>query len=325
MKFLKDLYELPKVQDSLSYIYVEHAKIEKEAQAIIIFNKIGKTPVPCASLNILMLGPGTSITHAAIKNLVENDCMILWCGEEGIRFYAQGLGRTRSAKNITHQALLSAFPIFRLIVAKKMYALRFQEIPSLDTTIKQLRGKEGARVRNEYRRNSSRTGVPWHGRKYNRNSWFKSDPINRALSVANSCLYGMCHAAIVAMGYSPALGFIHRGKQLSFVYDIADLYKTEMTIPLAFDIVKESDKNISRTVRKECREIFHEKHLLTKVVKDIKNVLDIEKYLNPKLKSFLHLDEVGTKDYDKDGALPGFLWDPKEGNLNGGNNFEDIK
>ncbi len=320
---MKDLHELPKIQDSLSYIYIEHAKIEKEQHAVIILDNKGKTPVPCASLNILMLGPGTSITHAAIKNLIENDCMVLWCGEEGIRFYAQGFGRTRNAKNIIHQALLSTIPVFRILVARKMYALRFHENISLDLNIRQLRGKEGARMRNEYKKNSSRTGVLWQGRNYNRKSWFESDSINRALSAANACLYGMCHAAIVAMGYSPALGFIHTGKQLSFVYDIADLYKSDITIPLAFDIVKEGDTDISRRVRKECREIFRRKKFLKELVKDIKNVLDIKDYLNPKLKSFLNYNEVKDRDYDRDEGLPGFLWDPKEGNINGGQNFGD--
>ncbi|KKL45486.1 hypothetical protein LCGC14_2355220 [marine sediment metagenome] len=133
----------------------------------------------------------------------------------------------------------------------------------------------------------------------------------------------MCHAAIVAMGYSPALGFIHTGKQLSFVYDIADLYKSDITIPLAFDIVKEGDTDISRRVRKECREIFRRKKFLKELVKDIKNVLDIKDYLNPKLKSFLNYNEVKDRDYDRDEGLPGFLWDPKEGNINGGQNFGD--
>ena len=115
----KDLHELPEVKDSLSYIYIERAKIKQDGHAIAIYDKKGITPVPCATLNMIMLGPGTNITHAAVKNLVENDCMILWCGEMGVRLYAQGLGRTRSAKNTIHQALLSSIPAFRLLVAKK--------------------------------------------------------------------------------------------------------------------------------------------------------------------------------------------------------------
>lgn len=319
----KDLHELPKVKDSLSYIYIEHAKVRQDGHSIAIYNQDGITPVPCATLNLIMLGPGTNITHKAVKNLVENDCLILWCGEEGVRSYAQGLGRTRNAKNIVYQALLSSIPKFRLLVAKKMYILRFEETIPFNISIRQLRGKEGARMRKVYIDNSSRTGIEWKGRYYKRDSWFDTDPINRAISSANSCLYGICHAAIVALGYSPALGFIHTGKQLSFVYDIADLYKSETTVPLAFDIVKEDTKNISRRVRIECREQFRKNHLLKHIVEDIKSVLDIKELLNPSEKNLLEISELTLKNYDSDDALPGYLWDPKEGFQDGGVNFDD--
>lgn len=319
----KDLHELPRVKDSLSYIYIEHGKIKQDGASIVIFDKMGITPVPCATLNMIMLGPGTNITHAAIKNLVENDCLILWCGEEGIRLYAQGLGRTRSAKNIIYQALLSSVPIFRVLVAKKMYIKRFNEPVSFNISIKQLRGKEGARMRKVYHDNSTRTGVIWKGRNYKRDSWSTTNPINRAISSANSCLYGMCHAAIVAVGYSPALGFIHTGKRLSFVYDIADLYKSEITIPLAFDILKDNNKEISKRVRKACREYFRENKLLTRIVGDIKSVLDIEAYLNSSQKKILENAKLEIRDYNTDGALPGYLWDPEDGYHDGGKNFND--
>ncbi len=319
----KDLHELPRVKDSLSFLYIEHAKIRQDRHSIAIYSQDGITPVPCATLNMIMLGPGTNITHAAVKNLVENDCLILWCGEEGVRLYAQGIGRTRSAKNIIHQSILSSIPKFRLLVAKKMYIMRFEEIILLETTIKQLRGKEGARMRKIYIDNSTRTGVEWKGRFYKRDSWFDTDPINRAISSANSCLYGICHAAIVAMGYSPALGFIHTGKQLSFVYDVADLYKSSITIPLSFDIVKESKKDISRRVRKACREHFNKKKLLNRLVKDIKTVLDIDDHLNFSEKRILNLNKLEFRDYDTDDALPGYLWDPNQGFQEGGKNFDD--
>jgi len=319
----KDLHELPRVKDSLSYIYVEHAKIKQDGHSIAIYDTQGITPVPCATLSIIMLGPGTNITHAAIKNIVENDCLILWCGEEGVRLYAEGLGKTRSSKNITHQAFLCSIPKFRLLVAKKMYIKRFKEPLSLNTTIKQLRGKEGARVRKVYYDNSVRTGVPWKGRVYKRDAWYSTDPINRAISSSNSCLYGICHAAIIALGYSPALGFIHTGKQLSFVYDIADFYKSEITVPLAFDIVKEDTSTISQRVRFACREHFRESRLLKRIAGDIKEVLDIEEYLNSTEKNILKSTTFQIKDFDSEKALPGFLWDPQEGFQEGGKSFDD--
>lgn len=319
----KDLHELPRVKDSLSYLYIEHAKIRQDGHSIAIYNKEGITPVPCATLSIIMLGPGTNITHSAINNIAKNDCLILWCGEEGVRFYAQGLGRTRSAKNVIRQALLCSIPKFRLLVAKKMYIKRFNEPLSLDMSINKLRGKEGARVKQVYFNNSTRTGVEWKGRSYKRDSWFASDPINRAISSANSCLYGMCQAVIVALGYSPALGFIHTGKQLSFVYDIADLYKSEITVPLAFDIMKEGSKDISRRVRIACREQFRRSQLLKLIIRDIETVVDIREHLNPSENSLLDTSKLILKDYDSDDALPGYLWDPDKGFQDSGVNFDD--
>jgi len=321
----KDLRELPQVKDSLSFLYIEHAKIRQDGHSIAIYNQQGITPVPCATLSMIMLGPGTNITHKAVKNLVENDCLILWSGEEGVRSYAQGLGRTRSAKNIIYQSVLCSIPKFRLLVAKQMYIMRFQEQIPLDISIRQLRGKEGARMRKIYIDHSARTGVEWNGRSYNRNSWFKTDPINRAISAANSCLYGICHAAIVATGFSPALGFIHTGKQLSFVYDIADLYKSEITIPLSFDVVKEGTHEISRRVRFACREYFRQKKLLKRIVKDIKKILDIKNHLSDSEKKLIDTNKLELRDYDSDDALPGYLWDPETGFQEGGQNFEDSK
>src|SRR5690554_5875285 len=186
-----------------------------------------------------MLGPGTSITHAAVKTLAESGCLVIWCGEQGIRFYAQGMGETRSASRLLHQATLYADPELRSHVVVRLYRMRFiEDLPS-SLTLQQLRGREGSRVREAYARASEASGVPWTGRSYDRNNWSNADPVNKALSVANSCLYGICHAAIVSLGYSPGLGFIHTGKLLSFVYDIADLYKVEITIPTAFHAAAE--------------------------------------------------------------------------------------
>lgn len=160
--------------------------------------------------------------------------MVLWCGEEGVRVYACGMGETRSSRNLLLQVALWADPAARLRVVHRMYRMRFAEEPDPAMPLEELRGREGIRVREAYARLSRETGVAWEGRSYRSSNWRAADPVNRALSCANSCLYGVCHAAIVSAGFSPALGFIHTGKALSFVYDVADLYKVDLTIPLAF-------------------------------------------------------------------------------------------
>ena len=272
---MQDLHQLPKLSDSMSYLYVEHCIIEQNALAVEQIDKRGRTMIPAANLTVLMLGPGTSITHAAIKSLADNGCGIIWVGQDATHFYAQGSGETRQSKHLLHQARLVSDPALRLAVCQRMYRKRFEGELDSAVTIQQLRGKEGARVRMAYEKASILYKVPWDGRNYDRQDWGGSDPINRALSSANSLLYGVCHAAIVSGGYSPALGFVHTGKQRSFVFDIADLYKVDLTIPIAFQVVGESPNRIGARVREACRAAFKRDALLKRILPDIAELLDL--------------------------------------------------
>lgn len=302
---MRDLHELPKLRDSLSYLYVEHAVLNQKQKAIELFREDGTARVPIADLSVLFLGPGTSITHAAVKALADGGCSVIWTGEEMTRFYAQGVGETRRAAHVLWQAELASDPIRRMEVVGRMYRFRFAEELPPGLSLPQVRGMEGVRVRDAYARASRDYGVPWRGRRYDRTEWGRSDPINRALSAANALLNGLCHAAIVSGGYSPALGFIHTGKQLSFVYDIADLYKVEVTIPLAFRAVAEAPAHAEKEVRRLCREQFREVRLLDRIVPDIDALLRIGP-TGPQM-----ADDTGG-DFDSDPALPGPLWDGPE-------------
>ncbi len=270
-----NLQELPRFGDKLSYLYVEHAVIEQEDKAIALWQESGVTSVPIAALAVLLLGPGTKITHAAIRALADNNCLVCWCGEDAVRFYACGAGGTRSARNLLAQARLVVNEVTRLQVVVRMYCLRFDEPPDPGLTLQQLRGKEGIRVRQAYTEAAKAHGVDWRGRSYQRQEWDFADPVNRALSAANACLYGLCHAAILSGGYSPALGFIHTGKQLSFVYDIADLYKAAHIIPLAFALAKADPPELEREVQQECRRQFKSARLMERILPDIAHVLDV--------------------------------------------------
>ncbi len=294
---MQDLHGLPRLRDSLSYLYVEHAVIEQAGHAIELWQKEGRTLVPAASLCVLMMGPGTKITHAAVKVLADNGCSMLWTGEEMTHFYAQGLGETRKAYHLLQQAELACNPVKHTRVCIRMYQKRFEETLDPSLTLPQIRGYEGVRVRRAYKEASQKYGVQWHGRIYDRGNWGSSDPINRALSAANATLNSVCHAAIVSGGYSTAIGFVHTGKQLSFVYDVADLYKADLTIPIAFSIVAESAENIERRTRMACREKFREIKLLEKILPDVDSLLEIkDEPINELL------------DVDADPALPTDLW-----------------
>lgn len=308
VRAVQNLRILPKVRDSWTYLYVEHARIDQEDKGICLHDEKGRVHVPCAALSLLMLGPGTSVTHAAIMTMAEAGCLVAWCGEQGVRFYAQGMGETRSAARLLQQARKWADETERMKVVRRMYEMRFPDPLPPDLTLRQIRGKEGARVRAAYKRNAERFGIPWSGREYDRANWDTSDPVNRALSAANSCLYGVCHAAIVAAGYSPAIGFIHTGKMLSFVYDVADLYKMELTVPAAFMEVAKGGPRLESRVRHRCRDLFAEHDLLGRIVDDLDALFE-----SP-------VDQATADLFDQDQAAPGSLWDPN-GEVEGGQNY----
>ena len=298
----RNLQELPKFRDGLSYIYLEQGRLEQQDHAVAFYSQEGAVAIPAAALGVLLLGPGTSITHAAIRQLANNGCSVFWVGEEMMRFYASGMGETRSSNNLMRQAQAWSDPGAHLEVVKRMYRMRFPEKLSPELTLEQIRGREGVRVRDTYAKWSRETGVEWKGRVYNRGKWAEADPINRALSSGAACLYGLAHAAIVSAGYSPALGFIHTGKQLSFVYDVADLYKAETLIPTAFQVVAESEFTVERRVRHTLRDQLKEVKLLERIVSDLHELFDALEFPDP---------------YADDPSAPGELWDP-EGDVEGG-------
>lgn len=315
---IDDLHLLPKVRDSGSFLYLQRGRLEQDDRSVSFVNELGTTPIPIANLSLLLLGPGTTVTHRAMVNAAECGCTVAWAGEEGVRLYAGGLGETRSGRQLLRQAERHADPDQRLAVVRRMYAMRFDDDLPEDLTLRQIRGREGVRVRETYRTWSERTGVSWTGRSYARDDWDRATPINRALSAANSCLYGVCHAAILSAGYSPGLGFVHTGKALSFVYDVADLYKTETSIPAAFRAVQSGAIDVERAARHALRDQFHRSRLLGRVVDDLARLFDLD------------LDDVddaeavdpGNDSGDADLARPGALWDPS-GEVRGGQNYGD--
>lgn len=299
---MKNLQELSKLSDSISYLYLEHAIIEQDASSIVAIQKDGRIPIPIASVTCLMLGPGTNITHAAIRTICDNGCMVVWCGERATRFYAAGTGETRSSKNLLIQAKCCMDDRRHMMVVRNMYTIRFPNIQTDGMTLQQIRGMEGIRVRKQYEMYSERTGVKWGKRNYKTQDWDAADDINRALSEANALLYGLCHAAIVSLGYSPGLGFIHTGKQLSFVYDVADLYKTETTIPAAFEAVRDGG-DIHRNIRLLCRKYFANARILSRISEDLEKIL-----------------KEAVTDEQENAMEAGDLWD-MDGTVQGGKNY----
>jgi CRISP-associated protein Cas1 len=310
---ITDLQSLPRFAQGWTFLYVERVRIEREDHAIVLLDRQGRVPVPAAALSVLLLGPGSTITHAAILALADCGTSAVWCGEGGVRFYAAGVGETRRAANLMAQAEAWADPARRLDVVVRLYRQRFGEELPRDLTLQQIRGMEGVRVREAYARASRETGVPWTGRSYKRDDWGEADAVNRALSVANACLYGLCHAALVSTGYSPGLGFIHVGKMLSFVYDVGDLYKCDITVPLAFSAAQEGADGLEARLRRACRDAFFERRLIERIVPDVQRALG---QAPERLRLLRHVPTDA-------GDEPSALWDPEHGTVVGGKNYGD--
>ena len=225
---------MPRITDRISFVYLERCRVSRNDSGILVEMKTGSYNLPVASVCSLLLGPGTTITHRAMELIGDSGATVVWVGERGARYYAHGRPLTHTSTLLEAQANLTSNRRSRLRVARRMYQMRFPGEDVSRLTMQQLRGREGARIRKTYREWSERTGVEWNGRNYDPENYSSGDDINRALSTANACLYGLVHGVVISMGCTPGLGFIHTGHERSFVYDIADLYKTETSIPVAF-------------------------------------------------------------------------------------------
>jgi CRISPR-associated protein Cas1 len=268
-----DIVDLVRVEDRISFLYFERCRINRADNAITVRDDEGTTYVPSATLSVLMLGPGASITHDAMTMLGECGATVVWVGERGIRMYAFGKPLTHSSVLLQAQARLVSNMRTRLEIARKMYGMRFPGEDVSNLTMGQLRGREGVRVRRVYKEWSEKTGVTWDRRTYNPDDFDDATEINKALSAAHFCLYALAYSAIVAMGCSPGLGFVHTGHERSFVYDIADLYKAEISIPVAFQTAAEKPADIGAETRRKMRDAVFDLSILPRMVRDIKSLL----------------------------------------------------
>lgn len=301
-----ELSELPRISDRVSFIYVEHAKINRIDSAITVSDYRGLVNIPVSLIGVLMLGPGTDISHRAMEILGDVGTSVIWVGERGVRHYAHGRSLAHSTRFLEKQAKLVSNKRTRLDVARKMYAMRFKDEDVSNLTMQQLRGREGSRIRKVYRDCSKKFNVKWEKRDYKVDDFEDGDPVNQALSALNVSLYGVCHSVIVALGMSPGLGFVHTGHDKSFVYDIADLYKAEITIPLAFELAskyKEGD-DIGKLARLSLRDRMVDGKLMRKIVEDLQFLMDISEE-----------DKISTEIIE--------LWDDKEENAKHGISYKE--
>lgn len=262
------------MKERLSILFVEYGQIDVLDGAFVVVDKNGvRTHLPIGGVACLMLEPGTRVSHAAAALAARVGTLLVWVGEAGVRLYSSGQPGGARADRLLYQAKLALDEGLRLKVVRKMYAMRFGEEPPARRSVEQLRGIEGARVREMYKLIARKYGVEWKSRDYDTAQWDASDVPNRCLSAATACLYGVTEAAVLAAGYAPAVGFIHTGKPLSFVYDVADIYKFETVVSVAFRIAAKSPAHPEQQVRLGCRDVFRETRLLERIIPGIEEML----------------------------------------------------
>lgn len=296
-----DVHELPQISDRMTFLYLEHCTVSRENSAVLVKDDRGTVRVPAAAVSVIMFGPGTSVTHRAVELIGDAGVSAVWVGERGVRYYAGGRPLTHKSRLLIKQAELVSNQRAHLAVVRKMYQMRFPNEDVSGLTMQQLRGREGSRVREAYRRASKQWNVPWNGRVYDPSDFASGDAVNQALSAGHACLYGLAHAVIAALGCSPGLGFVHVGHECSFVYDIADLYKAEITIPIAFEIAAAAPDDLSGTVRRRVRDAMSSCRLLERMVHDIR---------------ILILGEESAEASEDTNII--YLWDDREGTVPNG-------
>jgi CRISPR-associated protein Cas1 len=262
------------MKERISLIFIEYGEIDVLDGSFVVIDKTGvRTHIPVGSIACIMLEPGTRVSHRAAALAARVGTLLVWVGEAGVRLYASGQPGGARSDRLLYQAKLALDEDARLKVVRKMYEIRFKEKPPERRSVQQLRGIEGARVRKMYELLAKRYGVTWKHRNYDADEWGSGDLPNRCVSAATACLYGITEAAVLAAGYAPAVGFVHTGKPLSFVYDIADLFKFDTVVPIAFKIASQQPGEPERAVRLACRDVFRQTKLLQQIIPAIEDVL----------------------------------------------------
>ena len=269
------------IKDRASILFIEKGQLDVLDGAFVVVDRNGvRTHIPVGGLACLMLEPGARVSHAAVTLASRVGCLLVWIGEAGVRLYSAGQPGGARADRLLHQARVALDPAARLKVVRKMYDMRFGEPAPQRRSIDQLRGIEGARVKRLYDALAREHGVEWRGRRYDPSNWRAADLPNRCLSQATACLYGLAEAAILEAGYAPAIGFLHTGKAQSFVYDVADVFKFEAVVPVAFRVAGQVQRRERleaggpiRAVRISCRDKFRDTRLLGRLIPTIEEML----------------------------------------------------
>jgi len=262
------------MKDRRSVVFLERGQLDVRDGAFVLLDDNGeRTQIPIGGLACVMLEPGTRVSHAAVALAARVRCLLIWVGEAGVRLYAAGFTEAANPDKLVTQARAYADDTARLAVVREMYRLRFEEDAPSRRSVDQLRGIEANRVKALYKHMARQHGVTWRGRQYDPKRPEKADTPNRCLNAATACLYGITEAAILIAGYSPSIGFLHVGKDKSFVYDVADIFKFDTVVPAAFKTAATNPPEPEREVRRACRDAFRRTDVLGKLIPTVEGII----------------------------------------------------
>ena len=235
----------------------------------------GDYAVPFQMVSILLLGPGSTVSHDALRLCARHGTCLVAVGEDGVRAYtAPPLGPDRSTV-ARQQATLWADPETRLALARRLYAWRMGELLP-HCKLEALRGIEGARMRTLYQTIAQQYGVTWKGRRYDRANPDVADLPNQAINHAATAVEAAALVAVTGVGALPQLGCIHEDSGIAFVLDVADLYRSEVTLPVAFGAVRAHKRDqslpLERCVRRLASQEFRRRKLIPKMIDRIKEM-----------------------------------------------------
>lgn len=239
----------------------------------------GDYALPFQMVSCLILQPGTTVSHDALRLLARHGTGLVFTGEDGVRFYASLPAGPDASARARRQARAWSDDDRRTFLVRQMYAWRLGEIlPATD--LDALRGIEGARMKQTYQRLAQQYGIHWHGRRYNRNAPDEADVANQAINHASSAVEGAALTAVAATGAIPQLGFIHEDSGNAFALDIADLFRDTVLLPIAFGATRKSldqgQAPIERIVRQLAGTTFRREQTVTRMIDRIKELLDAD-------------------------------------------------
>jgi CRISPR-associated protein Cas1 len=235
----------------------------------------GDYAIPFQMVSCICMMPGSTVSHDALRLLARHGTGLAVTGMDGVRLYASMPFGPDASKRARNQVKAWSDPQHKTLIARRMYAWRLGEIvPNADLDV--LRGIEGSRVRESYKRIAQEFHIEWKSRKYDRSHPDQDDPVNACINHASTAVKSAAQVAVAITGTIPQLGFIHEDSGISFALDIADLVRDEVTLPIAFAAVKDRRPNETwdRAVRRHSSVVFKRKTVVARMIDRIKELFD---------------------------------------------------